>query len=166
VDIAIDSGVDVLEHTVPQSPAWTPEFCTRLKRAHLALIPTLTLFDFEARDASPKEREGWIAQMVAELRAYGQAGGDILFGTDIGYTDRYDTSLEFTLMSRAGMRDRQILASLTSNPAHRFEPGSGRIERNRPADLTVLNADPANDPTAFSKVRYTIRAGKVIYRAP
>lgn len=103
--------------------------------------------------------------MGAELRAYSQAGGDILFGTDIGYTDRYDTTLEFTLMSRAGMSDRQILASLTTNPAQRFAGGSGRIERGGRADLTVLNADPANDPTAFSKVRYTIRAGKIIYRA-
>lgn len=164
-DIAIDSGVDVLAHTVPQSPPWTPEFCARLKRAHLALIPTLTLFDFEARDASQKEREGWVGQMVAELRAYSQAGGEILFGTDIGYTDRYDTTLEFTLMSRAGMSYRQILASLTTNPEHRFGGGNGRIEPGRPADLTVLNVDPANAPTAFSKVSYTIRAGKIIYRA-
>lgn len=165
VDIAIESGVDVLAHTVPQSPRWTPEFCARLKRAHLALIPTLTLFDFEARDASPNERQSWVAQMIAELRAYSQAGGEIVFGTDIGYTDRYDTSLEFMLMSRAGMSDRQILASLTTNPARRFAGANGRIERGWPADLTVLNADPANDPTAFSKVRYTIRTGKIIYQA-
>ena len=166
VEIAIDSGLDVLAHTVPQSPPWSPEFCARLKRAHLALIPTLTLFDFESRQGTAKEREDWIMQtMGAELRAYSQAGGNILFGTDIGYTDRYDTTLEFTLMSRSGMSGRQILASLTTNPALRFTGGSGRIESGQPADLTVLNADPVNDPTAFSNVRYTIRAGKIIYRA-
>jgi len=38
--------------------------------------------------------------MVAELRAHSQVGGDILFGTDIGYTDHFDTALEFTLMAR------------------------------------------------------------------
>lgn len=163
VEIAIDSGVDVLAHTVPQSPPWTPEFCARLLRAHMSLIPTLTLFDYEARDARAEERDAWIDQMVAELHAYSQAGGDILFGTDIGYTDRYDTTLEFTLMSRAGMSYRQILASLTTNPAHRFSgAASGRIERGQPADLVVLDADPAASPTAFSKVRYTIRSGKII----
>ena len=52
--------------------------------------------------------------------------------------------------------------ALTTNPALRFAGGSGRIESGRPADLTVLNADPVNDPTAFSKVRYTIRAGRII----
>jgi imidazolonepropionase-like amidohydrolase len=32
-------------------------------------------------------------------------------------------------------------------------------------DLTVLAADPTVDITAFAKVAYTIRAGKVIYAA-
>ena len=31
------------------------------------------------------------------------------------------------------------------------------------ADLTVLKGDPASDVTAFSRVRYTIRAGKIIF---
>jgi imidazolonepropionase-like amidohydrolase len=167
VDVSIESGVDVLAHTVPQSPPWTPEFVARLKRANMALIPTLTLFDFEARKGglSEQNREGWLAQMVAELRAYTQAGGEILFGTDIGYTDHYDTALEYTLMSRAGMDFRHILASLTTNPARRFGYAcrDGRIAKGMDADLAVLGADPARDVTAFSNVRYTIRGGKVIF---
>jgi hypothetical protein len=72
--------------------------------ANLALIPTLTLWDFEARkiQGTDQEREGWIDKMVAELGAYSKAGGEILFGTDVGYTDHFDTTLEFTLMSRGG----------------------------------------------------------------
>jgi imidazolonepropionase-like amidohydrolase len=164
VEIAIDSGVDVLAHTVPQSPPWTPEFCARLQRAHLTLIPTLTLFEFEARNSPAESREAWVAQMVAELRSYAAAGGTILFGTDIGYTDRYDTTQEFTLMSRAGMSYRQILASLTTNPAHLFG-SSPRIEAGVPADLTVLDGDPAQDVTNFSRVRYTIRHGEIMWQA-
>jgi imidazolonepropionase-like amidohydrolase len=45
LESAIDGGVDILAHTVPDSPPWTPEFVSRLKTAHMALIPTLTLFD-------------------------------------------------------------------------------------------------------------------------
>jgi imidazolonepropionase-like amidohydrolase len=168
VRAAIDSGVDVLAHTVPQSPPWTPDFTSQLTRANMSLVPTLTLFDFEARKekGSDQEREAWIAQMVDELRAFSQAGGDILFGTDIGYTDHYDTTLEFTLMSQAGMNYRQILASLTTNPAHKFGDSgrTGRIAKNMSADLVVLSTDPAQDVTAFSKVRYTIRNGKILYR--
>ena len=168
VEVAISSGVDVLAHTVPQSPPWTPDFILRLQRAQLALIPTLTLFDFEARkehDSDP-EREAWIAKMVAELRAYSQAGGEILFGTDVGYIDHYDTTMEFTLMSQAGMNYRDILASLTTNPAQRFARSdrTGRIAKGADADLVVLDADPAQDITAFAKVHYTIRKGNFIYQ--
>lgn len=167
VNVAIDSGVDVLAHTVPQSPPWTPEFVSRLKSVNMALIPTLTLWDFEARkdNGSEQEREAWIGKMVAELRAYSQADGDVLFGTDIGYIDHFDTGLEFTLMSEAGMSFRDILASLTTNPAQKFgySNNTGRIAKGMEADLVVLRSDPAQDATAFSKVRYTIRSGKVIY---
>jgi imidazolonepropionase-like amidohydrolase len=166
-NVAIDSGVDVLAHTIPQSPPWTADFIARLKHANIALIPTLGLFDYEARkdQSSDKERESWISKMVGELRAYSAAGGDILFGTDIGYTDQYDTSLEFSLMSKAGMTFQQILASLTTNPARKFgyAPNTGKIAKGMDADLVVLSDDPAKDPTAFAKVRYTIRNGRIMY---
>jgi imidazolonepropionase-like amidohydrolase len=170
VDVAIGSGVDVLAHTVPQSPPWTSDFVRRLNSANMALIPTLTLFDFEARKGheSDPERQAWIDRMVDELRVYSQAGGDVLFGTDIGYTDHYDTSLEFTLMSRAGMNFQQILASLTTNPAQKFRHSdrSGRLANGMDADLVVLDADPAQDVAALSKVRLTIRNGNVVYARP
>jgi len=167
VEIAINSGVDVLAHTVPDSPPWTPEFIARLKRANLALIPTLTLFDFVARagQGPDQQRGAWIDKMVAELGAYSKAGGEVLFGTDIGYTNHFDTALEYTLMSHAGMTYPQILASLTTNPARRFRSSghSGRIANGMDADLVVLGADPAHDATAFSNVRYVIRSGKLIF---
>jgi imidazolonepropionase-like amidohydrolase len=169
VEIAIDSGVDVLAHTVPDSPPWTPEFVAKLKKANLALIPTLTLWDFEARKSqfTDQERKVWIDKMVAELGAYSKGGGEVLFGTDVGYTDHFDTALEFTLMSRAGMTYQQILASLTTNPARRFKASghSGTIANGMDADLVVLGADPAHDVTAFSNVRYVIRSGKIIFPA-
>ena len=77
----------------------------------------------------------------------------------------YDTALEFTLMSQAGMNYQQILASLTTNPAWKFRCSDhgGRIAKGMDGDLVVLGADPAENVSAFSKVRFTIRAGKIIY---
>ena len=68
-------------------------------------------------------------------------------------------------MSRAGMSFREILASVTTNPAQRFgySTHSGRIAKGLDADLVVLSADPAQNTSAFSKIRYTIRGGEVIY---
>jgi imidazolonepropionase-like amidohydrolase len=169
LEVAIRSGVDVLAHTAPMSGDWSPAFVERLKSAHMALIPTLTLFDVEAKKAkvSAEENEMWIKQAVQELKAYSDAGGEILFGTDIGYIDQYDTAEEFTLMTRAGMTMQHILASLTTNPANRFgySQRGGRIAKGMDADLVVLDGDPASDITAFSKVHQVIRQGKVIYPA-
>jgi imidazolonepropionase-like amidohydrolase len=169
LDIAIQSGVNILAHTAPMSGDWSPAFTNQLKAAHMALIPTLTLFDVEAKKAkvSAEENEQWIAQAVRELKAYSEAGGEILFGTDVGYTDHFDTAEEFTLMARAGMSFQQILASLTTNPASRFgyASHSGTIAKGMDADLVILNADPAKDIAYLANVRQVIRAGKVIFTA-
>lgn len=165
IEVAIQSGVDILAHTAPMSGDWTPAFVDRLKSAHMALIPTLTLFDVEAKKAkvSAEENEMWIRQAVQELKTFSDDGGEVIFGTDVGYTDHYDTAEEFTLMSRAGMSFQQILASLTTNPATRFGYHSGRIAKGMDADLVVLDGDPATDVSAFSKVHQVVRGGRLIY---
>lgn len=167
VEIALNSGVDVLAHTTPDGNDWTPELVARLESAHMVLIPTLTLWDVEAKrqNLSDAVRKEFINNGVRQLRAYSQAGGLILFGTDAGYMSDYDTTEEFQLMADAGMTFPQILASLTTNPADRFGFGrrSGRIAKGMDADLVVLNGDPAKDVTAFAKVDRVVRAGRTLY---
>ena len=49
----------------------------------MALIPTLTLWHVEFKGESPEEFEkGMNMVVLPELRAYSEAGGQILFGTD------------------------------------------------------------------------------------
>jgi len=167
IEVAMESGVDILAHTTPRDDLWSPPFAERLTAAHMALTPTLTLWDVEAKksNASSDEIEKGMSRAAQQLKAFSQAGGQVLFGTDVGYIEQFDTSEEFVWMSRAGMRFQQILESLTTNPAQRFgySNHSGRIAKGMDADLVVLRADPAQDATAFSKVRYTIRSGNVIY---
>jgi imidazolonepropionase-like amidohydrolase len=89
-----------------------------------------------------------------------------LFGTDVGFTQLYDTTLEYELMHRA-LSERQVLASLTTNPAQYFKATKkGRVERGFDADLTVLDGDPIADIHNLAKVAYTLRAGQVIYQKP
>jgi imidazolonepropionase-like amidohydrolase len=166
-EVALQSGVDILAHTTPAGSLWSESFVKRLNAAHIALTPTLTLWHVEARKGgvSPEGTEKLIDRAIGQLKAFSQSGGQVLFGTDVGYIDQFDTSEEFTSMARAGLSFQQILASLTTNPAQNFGSAShrGRIANGMDADLTVLQADPADDSTAFSKVRYTIVDGKVVY---
>jgi imidazolonepropionase-like amidohydrolase len=169
IEIAVRSRVDVLVHTAPLSGAWSPALIDRMKRNRMALIPTLTLFEVEGKKfgESPEDIRAVLNIAFRQLKGYSEAGGQILFGTDVGYTDYFDTAEEFTLMARAGLNFRQILASLTTNPARRFGLArrSGHVAKGMEGDLLVLAGDPANDLMALSRVRYTIRAGKVIYAA-
>jgi imidazolonepropionase-like amidohydrolase len=167
IEIAIQSGVDILAHTTPFHDAWSPSLVQRLTAAHMAITPTLTLWDVESQkaNASADNIEKVMNRAAGQLEAFSLAGGQVLFGTDVGYIQQFDTSEEFTWMSRAGMSFREILASLTTNPAQRFgyASHSGRIAKGLDADLVVLDADPSQQISAFSKVRYTIRDGKIIY---
>ena len=65
------------------------------------------------------------------------------------------------------LSERQILASLTTNPARYFKAAKkGRVEKGFDADVVVLDGDPLADVKNLAKVAWTIRAGKVIYQKP
>ncbi len=165
-DNALAAGVDVLAHTIPNEGEYTKDELTRMKAQHTALIPTLTLWEFVFEDAhAPAQAEQRFVQAgVNELKSYFDEGGTILFGTDVGFTNRYDTTEEYVLMAKSGMTWRDLLASLTTNPATFFKAGAGQLVKGDSADLVVLSGDPASDVRNFAKVEYTIRAGNVIYK--
>lgn len=161
-DNALDGGVDILAHTIPNEGTFTARELAQMKRQHTALIPTLTLWTTVVSD--PGIQEKLVQAGVSELKSYFSQGGTILFGTDVGFISKYDTSQEFEFMGRV-MGWRDILASLTTNPSTFFKAAQkGRVEPGMDADLVVLDADPAADVRNFARVAYTIRDGKVIYR--
>lgn len=172
INVAIDSGVDVLAHTTATEDGshdpygWTPALIARMRAHNIAVVPTMTLFEWESKKIhqKPEILAQTIKLISSEVRDFSAAGGEILFGTDVGYTDAYDTTDEYRFMS--GVLDwRQILASLTTTPASRFGYAAhkGRIAPGMDADLVLLDGDPASDPTAFAHVRDTIRSGQVIW---
>jgi imidazolonepropionase-like amidohydrolase len=164
LETVIAAGVDVMAHTTPQQRGYTPEQLARFKEQKVALSPTLSLFS--KVPAPPEVIARLVDNVVGQLKSFSENGGTVLFGTDVGYTQLYDTTLEYELMRRA-LSERQILASLTTNPAQYFKAAKkGRVEKDFDADLVVLDGDPLADVTNLAKVAYTIRAGKVIYQKP
>lgn len=168
---ALEGGIDILAHTSPEGGPWSPEIAAAMVRADMALIPTLKLWKFElarkGRDSAAIVRFQSLAE--EQLRAFVAAGGDVLFGTDVGYMTDYDPTDEFQAMRRAGMSFAQILSALTTAPAARFVPSAkrlGRVEVGAQADLVVVEGDPARDIGALARVRYTMRQGRVLYSAP
>src|SRR4029077_8018697 len=93
---AIEGGVDVLAHVTEELGAWPPDALARARERRMALIPTLKLL--AGMEDSPKQQG--VLRQVRECR---EAGGQILFGTDVGFIPDDDPTDEYVLMQRAGL---------------------------------------------------------------
>jgi imidazolonepropionase-like amidohydrolase len=162
---AVENGVDMLAHTAPPAGPLGEDLIASMIENKVALAPTLKLWSWElARNGAPPEAvTQYQTAGVDQLREYASAGGEVLFGTDVGYMRDYDTAEEFEMMARAGMSFDETLAALTTNPAKRFANESGRLEVGAPGDLAIYEADPTADVKAFARIAYTIRDGRIVY---
>jgi imidazolonepropionase-like amidohydrolase len=109
-------------------------------------------------------RDGFIGAGKAQLRAYSEAGGEVLFGTDVGFLSEKDTNEEVRWMSQAGLDWRAILASLTTAPARRMkDTARGTLSVGAPADVVLVEGDPRANVEAITQVRETWIAGKSVF---
>jgi len=159
--IAIQAGVDVLVHAPDSTEGIDQNLFATAIHQNMAMIPTLKMFA-----TTVTQDPAYLDPIYAEVRQFHGLGGQLIFGTDVGYMRDYSTEGEFTALGKCGLSPMEILAMLTTNPASRFGVSriKGTVTAGKLADLTILDADPAQDPAAFSKVRMTIRSGRVIYR--
>lgn len=168
IRLAIDSGVDVLVHTtIEDIPSiWAADLIRQLVERDMAVVPTLKLWPYEMNKARVSQKIIDLAtgDAIEQVRSFSAAGGQVLFGTDVGYMTEFDPTDEYALMARA-LSPMQILASLTTAPAVRWKESErrGRLAAGMDADLVVLSAYPAEDVRNFTKVRCAIRQGQVIY---
>jgi imidazolonepropionase-like amidohydrolase len=168
VQAALDVHVDILAHPPLGAPAPWPELLMKqLRDAGVAMVPTLKLLQVELEKdrVPPAIVERILGESVGEFGKFSAIGGQVLFGTDVGYMSDYDPTVEYELMAKAGMTPMQILASLTTTPATRWQEQNrrGRLAAGMDADIVVLNADPFDAPGNFANVRCAIRGGEVIY---
>ncbi len=168
VEVALEAGVDVLLHTAPDGDEeWDEAFAARMHAAGLALVPTLQLWEWELlrQDAGAALAERFKGLACRQLGAFARAGGEVLFGTDVGYMSDYDPSEEFLLMEQAGLDWRAILAALTTAPARRFGLAErrGRLATGMEGDVVVVAGRPDEDVRAFAQVRSSWRGGRRLY---
>ena len=156
--VAIDAGVDVIAHTPEVTQGIDETMLRRMIAQHMTIVPTLKLFS----------QDDDIAKIRALDFRYHTLGGRLVYGTDTGFLPDYDQGEEFRQLEAAGFSFRDVLAMLTTAPAALFhlEQREGKVMPGMRGDLTVLSEDPASGRAeAFTKVRYTIRGGVVIWPA-
>ncbi|HYA70745.1 MAG TPA: amidohydrolase family protein [Thermoplasmata archaeon] len=161
--IALRAGVDVLAHPPDATDGVDDALLQEMVDRKMAMIPTLKMFE-QTGSAS----RDYLAPIYEVVRRFHARGGEILFGTDVGYMKDYSIEEEIQALSGCGFGPREILRSMTTAPAERFGVGEsvGSVVSGARADLVVLDADPFENPLAFTQVRATIRGGRVLHLHP
>jgi imidazolonepropionase-like amidohydrolase len=146
VERALGAGIDELAHT-----PWTRLSDDVIEAAarRMRIVSTLDILSF-GRD-TPE-----LSVALDNLRRFRDAGGAVIYGTDLGngaISPGIHTR-ELHLLARAGLTNDAILGTLMRAP----------LESGAPADLIVLGADPIADLRAFDDIRLVVRAGRVVFR--
>src|SRR5262249_33621665 len=132
VERALGAGVDELAHT-PWTHRLSDDVVGRCA-AQLRIVSTLDILSF-GRD-TPELRTA-----VDSLRRFHDAGGTVIYGTDLG-NGPIPAGIhlrELRLLLDAGLAHDEILRAVTRAP---IEPGA-------PADLIAVDGDPLTDLGAF-----------------
>lgn len=160
VRVAMNSGVDVLAHAADDTEGVDAKLLQSMVDRHMAMVPTLKMFA-----TTVTKDPHYLDPIYAEVRQFHADGGQLIFGTDVGYMTDYTTEDEFRALEQSGLNAIDILRMLTTAPAERFGVADqkGTIAVGKLADLVVLRADPASDVANFAKVQTAIRSGRVIY---
>ena len=105
LQVAVEGGIDILAHTTPdEGESWSASLVAQMKSAGVSLAPTLKLwrFELEKKHAAEQDIKKFLRIAQDQLQAYSRAGGQVLFGTDVGYMPQYDPADEYRLMARQG----------------------------------------------------------------
>lgn len=157
--IAIEAGVDALAH-LPDQPDGTEPLLREAAARGIHVVPTLHMFA-----ATVSDEEEYLAPIRSALRAFRRAGGQVLFGTDVGYMSDRASLPEFRAMEVSGMSTAEILCTLTTAPSAFFgHDHQGAVEPGKRADLTVLETTSSvPTPADLAQVHAVIKGGRRVY---
>lgn len=160
MQVAWASGVDVLAHAPDTTEGVDDALLGRLAADGRSMVPTLQMFA-----STISTQRSYLDPIYGIVRRFAAAGGELVFGTDVGFMSDHSTDGEFAGLAAAGIGWRAILRMLTTGPARRWGVGDrvGRVAPGMAADLCLLDGDPATDVAAFARVRATVRGGRCLW---
>jgi imidazolonepropionase-like amidohydrolase len=162
------AGVATIEH----GDNGTPEVFRLMKERGVALCPTI------AADNAVTQYKGWkkgidpdpeaIRNKRKSFAAALEAGVTICMGGDVGVFTHGDNAREMELMVEYGMKPVDVLKSATSVNADVFKIGhkAGRIKAGLPADILVVEGNPAVQISQIRKVKLVMKEGMIIGSRP
>jgi imidazolonepropionase-like amidohydrolase len=112
----------------------------------MAIVSTLDIHSYGRRTPA-------LETAVDNLARFSDAGGRVVYGTDLGngpIPPGIDVG-EALHLAAAGLSPDAILASMTRS----------RLEAGSPGDVVGLGGNPLEDLAAFGRVRLVVRSGRV-----
>lgn len=168
IEAASAAGIDTIDHGT-----FADEAALKVMKAKgTALVPTLMALEgvrerlgkgiytptVEVKARQAVEAAG---RQVTRAKAMGVT---IAFGTDAGVFDHGKNAGEFALMVKAGMTNKEALASATTVAAEELgmENEIGKIAVGYSTDLIAVAANPLEDIRTLEKVVFVMVRGRVI----
>lgn len=151
---ALRSGIDELAHTL-MSPEYIPDaLLAEMVDSEMTVVPTLSIFF-----------EGALDIAVANIRRFVRAGGQVVYGTDLGNAGPQPgiDAREVSALARAGLSGIDIVRAATvTASAWLGLDDRGRIEPGMTADLVAVAGDPRTEAMSLTQVRRVWRAGRMV----
>jgi imidazolonepropionase-like amidohydrolase len=183
VDVALDAGVDSIEHInfihpdgsrrmsdatanriVDQGVFVTPTLQTGFRRLE-SLRSRAGLTNDEVREMAELELK--LGTKLEFVRRLHQLGARIVAGTD-AVDDFGDYALGLELLTTAGMTPAEAIGAATQGAAEAVGLGDsiGSLAPGRIADLIVVDGDAAADLSGLRKPRLVVRGGRIVAGGP
>ncbi|HEU4356744.1 MAG TPA: amidohydrolase [Actinomycetota bacterium] len=141
---ALGAGVRELAHT-----PWTERLSDSVIQALAKRTRIVSTLDIQSFGGDTPE----VRTAVDNLRRFHEAGGMVLYGTDLGngpIPPGVDVR-EVVLLRQAGLSVEEILQAMVRGP----------LQRNAPGDVLALARNPFEELDAFDDVRLVVRGGRV-----
>lgn len=168
IEAAAAAGIDTIDHGT-----FADEAALKVMKAKgTALVPTLMALEgVRARlgkgvytptvEVKARQALETAGRQVTRAKA---AGVTIAFGTDAGVFEHGSNAGEFALMVKAGLSNKEALASATTVAAGELgmESEIGKIAVGYSADMIAVASNPLDDIRALEKVDWVMVRGRVI----
>jgi imidazolonepropionase-like amidohydrolase len=151
---AIDAGVDELAHVLMSEERVPDDAITSMVRRGIVVVPTMS-----CRFGSDLELA------IDNLRRHLQAGGEVVYGTDLGNEGPQPgiDARELAAMHESGMTVLEIIASATVDAARYLGLGStGSLAAGMEADVIAVRGDPTEDVRVLTSVEFVFRSGRLV----
>jgi len=167
LDIAIDAGVDTIEHGCYLDE--DPRHLERMAERGIFFVPTLLVYEYHRKSPQPHVRERAEAlyeHHIASIRRALDIGVRVVAGTDAGGHGHPANAGELQSLVKAGMTPMQALQAATGWAAECLgrEDELGTAQPGKLADLVAVKGDPLADISMLrdpARIALVIKDGRI-----